>query len=245
MRRITTELIENSVQCINTLRHRELEMRHNQIGVIENMGSTQDQFDTIDLSHNEIAKLGGFPRLTRLQTLFLANNQIQRISKHIGEQLPELRVLILSNNRIRDFHCLARLSVFSRTLTSLSMKNNPITNHPHYRIFVFRLLPRLRWLDFQKITAKEKKASRTMFPSSQSIDVLLEKIESSPTTTTTTTTTNQSSVAAASSSGLSSKEKQQIEEAIANASSLQEINTLEAALAAGQLPKDWKNTKNT
>ena len=36
----------------------------------------QDQFDTIDLSDNEIRKVDGFPLLKRLKTLFLNNNRI-------------------------------------------------------------------------------------------------------------------------------------------------------------------------
>ena len=36
----------------------------------------QDQFDTIDLSDNDIRKLDGFPHLKRLKTLLLHNNRI-------------------------------------------------------------------------------------------------------------------------------------------------------------------------
>jgi len=36
----------------------------------------QDQFDTIDMSDNEIRKVDGFPLLKRLKTLFLNNNRI-------------------------------------------------------------------------------------------------------------------------------------------------------------------------
>lgn len=46
------------------------------IPVLENLGATLDQFDTIDLSDNEIRKLDGFPLLKRLKTLLLNNNRI-------------------------------------------------------------------------------------------------------------------------------------------------------------------------
>ena len=36
----------------------------------------QDQFDTIDMSDNEIRKVDGFPLLKRLKTLFFNNNRI-------------------------------------------------------------------------------------------------------------------------------------------------------------------------
>lgn len=44
----------------------------------------QDQFDTIDLSDNEIVKLENFPYLNRLGTLLLNNNRITRINPNIG-----------------------------------------------------------------------------------------------------------------------------------------------------------------
>ena len=46
------------------------------IPVIENLGATLDQFDTIDFSENDIRKLDGFPLLRRLKCLLLNNNRI-------------------------------------------------------------------------------------------------------------------------------------------------------------------------
>lgn len=47
----------------------------------------QDQFDTIDLSDNEIVKLENFPYLTRLGTLLINNNRITRINPNIGGEI--------------------------------------------------------------------------------------------------------------------------------------------------------------
>lgn len=38
--------------------------------------ANQDQFDTIDLSDNEVKVVDGFPLLKRLRTLLLNNNQV-------------------------------------------------------------------------------------------------------------------------------------------------------------------------
>ena len=46
------------------------------IPVIENMGATLDQFDTIDFSENDLRKLDGFPLLLRLKALHFNNNRI-------------------------------------------------------------------------------------------------------------------------------------------------------------------------
>ena len=63
----------------------------------------QDQFDTIDMSDNEIKTLGNFPIWRRLQTLLLSNNHIRLVDKKIGKQLVSIKSLIMTNNRIRIF----------------------------------------------------------------------------------------------------------------------------------------------
>ena len=51
----------------------------------------QNQFDSIDLSDNNVIILEGFPKLPRLKTLILNNNRITRISRHLeGGLLPLL-----------------------------------------------------------------------------------------------------------------------------------------------------------
>lgn len=46
------------------------------VPVLENLGATLDQFDTIDMSDNDIRKLDGFPLLKRLKSMLLNNNRI-------------------------------------------------------------------------------------------------------------------------------------------------------------------------
>ena len=55
--RITPDLVAACPQFTNPLREREIKLRACKIPAIENLGATQDQFDTIDLSDNEIRKL--------------------------------------------------------------------------------------------------------------------------------------------------------------------------------------------
>ena len=55
--RITPDLVACSPQFTNPLQDREIKLRAYKIPAIENLGATQDQFDTIDLSDNEIRKL--------------------------------------------------------------------------------------------------------------------------------------------------------------------------------------------
>ena len=98
--RLTAKLIGRSPQGLNACDEYELELRGHKIAAIENLGATQNQFDAIDLSDNEVVKLEGFPRLPRLHTLTLCNNRIARVGKGLGEQLPNLSCLVLTNNRV-------------------------------------------------------------------------------------------------------------------------------------------------
>ena len=50
MVKLTPDLIEGAGQYINPIRNRELDLRGYKIPVIENLGTTLDQFDTIDFN---------------------------------------------------------------------------------------------------------------------------------------------------------------------------------------------------
>ena len=47
--------------------------------MLENLGATEDQFDTIDVSHNELRAIDNVPRLARLTTLMASHNKIARV----------------------------------------------------------------------------------------------------------------------------------------------------------------------
>ncbi|CAN0467056.1 unnamed protein product, partial [Hapterophycus canaliculatus] len=85
---------------INPCSERELDLRGYKIPMIENLGVTQDQFDAIDFSDNEIKKLDNFPRYKRLSSLMLCNNHVAKISEDLGTALPNLTCLILTNNKV-------------------------------------------------------------------------------------------------------------------------------------------------
>lgn len=60
----------------------------------------QDQYDIIDLSDNDIGRLENLPALSKLNTLFLTNNKINRIAPGLGRNVPHLNMLMLINNRL-------------------------------------------------------------------------------------------------------------------------------------------------
>ncbi|CAI6008013.1 unnamed protein product [Closterium sp. NIES-65] len=162
MVRLTADLILESPQYFNAVREREIDLRGNKIAVIENLGATEDLFDSIDLSDNEIVKLEGFPLLRRLSTLLLCNNRITRISPQLA-QLPKLQTLVLANNRLTNLADLDPLASLAHSLTSLSLLDNTVVKKPKYRLYAIHLLPKLRLLDFRKVKLKERQEAEATF----------------------------------------------------------------------------------
>lgn len=137
-------------------------MAGNAIGVIENLAATQDQFDSIDLSDNEIRKVECMAVLKRLKQLLLCNNRVTRISESLGKALPKLETLVLTNNELRDLAHLEPLR-HAPSIVSLSLIDNPVTKAPDYRAYVIALLPRLRVLDFRRVKLAERDAAEAKY----------------------------------------------------------------------------------
>ncbi|CAM9664985.1 unnamed protein product, partial [Phaeothamnion confervicola] len=85
---LTADVIMRARASVNPCQERELDLRGYKIATIENLGVTQDQFDVMDFSDNEIKKVDNFPRYKRLSTLLLSNNHVSRIGPELGRQLP-------------------------------------------------------------------------------------------------------------------------------------------------------------
>jgi len=164
--RLTADVVRSAPSYINPLKERELGLRGFKIPVIENLGVTEDQYDAIDLSENEILKLENFPLLTRLQTLLLSNNRIARVSEGLHKFLPKLSTLMLMNNKLVNLRDIDPLSDL-KTLVSLSLNNNPVTKHKSYRLYIIHKLPSLKLLDFKKIKPMERKEAEKFFGGEQ------------------------------------------------------------------------------
>ncbi|KAL9349674.1 hypothetical protein Peur_056929 [Populus x canadensis] len=245
MVRLTADLIWKSPHFFNAIKERELDLRGNKIPVIENLGATEDQFDTIDLSDNEIVKLENMPYLNRLGTLIINNNRITRINPNIGEYLTKLHTLVLTNNRLVNLAEIDPLSSLPK-LQFLSLLDNTITKKPNYRLYVIHKLKSLRVLDFKKVKAKERAEAEHLFSSKE---VEEEAKRESVKTFTPGEIPNIPEVA----------EEQQapkvvaptpeqiiaIKAAIVNSQTLEEVARLEKALNSGQLPADFKILDDT
>ncbi|KAK4780608.1 hypothetical protein SAY87_016714 [Trapa incisa] len=238
MVRLTVDLVWKSPHFFNAIKERELDLRGNKIAVIENLGATEDQFDTIDLSDNEIVKLENFPYLNRLGTLLINNNRITRINPNIGEFLPKLHTLILTNNRLVNLAEIDPLESLPK-LQYLSLLDNNITKKPNYRLYVIHKLKSLRVLDFKKVKDKERLEAASLFSSKEveeeakkesvktftpgEIQKVTEVVEEQPAPKVIAPTAEQIIA---------------IKAAIVNSQTLEEVARLEKALKSGQLPAD-------
>nr|XP_020479288.1 U2 small nuclear ribonucleoprotein A' [Monopterus albus] len=230
MVKLSAELIEQAAQYTNPVRDRELDLRGYKIPVVENLGATLDQFDTIDFSDNEVRKLDGFPLLKRLKTLLMNNNRICRVGENLEQSLPSLTELVLTNNNIQELGDLNPLASV-KTLTLLSLLRNPVTNKKHYRLYVINKIPQIRVLDFQKVKLKERQDAEKMFKGKRGAQ-LAKDIAKRPKTFTPGVTAQLEKKR----TGPSQAEVEAIKNAIAKASSLAEVERLKGMLQAGQIP---------
>lgn len=227
--KLTAELIEQAAQYTNPVRDRELDLRGYKIPVLENLGATLDQFDTIDLSDNEVRKLDGFPLLKRLKTLLVNNNRICRIGENLEQALPDLKELILTSNNIQELGDLDPLATV-KSLSLLSLLRNPVTNKKHYRLYVINKIPQIRVLDFQKVKLKERQEAEKMFKGKRGAQLAKDIAKQSK------TFTPGAGLQTEKKTGPSAAEVEAIKNAIANATSLAEVERLKGLLQAGQIP---------
>ncbi|XP_055230467.1 U2 small nuclear ribonucleoprotein A'-like [Gorilla gorilla gorilla] len=230
MGKLTAELIEQAVQYTNAVRDRELDLRGYKIPIIENLGATLDQFDAIDFSDNEIRKLDGFPLLRRLKTMLVNNNRICRIGEGLDQALPCLTELILTNNRLVELGDLDPLASL-KSLTYLSILRNPVTNKKHYRLYVIYKVPQVRVLDFQKMKLKERQEAEKMFKGKRGSQLAKDIARRSK-----TFNPGAGLPTDKKKGGPSPGDVEAIKNAIANASTLAEVERLKGLLQSGQIP---------
>ncbi|VEN64727.1 unnamed protein product [Callosobruchus maculatus] len=238
MVKLTAELIQNSMQYINAVKDRELDLRGYRIPEIENLGATGDQFDTIDFSDNDIRKLDGFPYLKRLKCLLMNNNRIVRLGEHLEEYIPNLETLILTGNQLDDLGDIEPL-VKLENLTTLSLMFNPITAKQHYRLYIVYKLPQIKLLDFRKIRMKEREEAATLFKSKRGKEIQKEILRKAKTFVPGGNMANT-----AKNKGLTEEEVRKIRQAINNAKSLEEMERLQKILQSGQIPGGKKLNGN-
>jgi len=223
--RLTADLVRDSPAYINPLRQRELSLRGFKIPSIENLGATQDQYQVIDFSDNELIKIDNFPLMLKLEALLFTGNRISRIARGLGKLLPKLDTLVLTNNHFTRLDDLKPLSEFP--LTFVSLIGNPITKLANYRLFVIHRLPKLKVLDYQKVKLAERQKAEEKYGPLDLAEEEKEPVEESVSVV---------PVPMATESLLTPEERAAIMEKIKTATSLAEIEHLEKKLKQPSAP---------
>merc|ERR1712176_500225 len=192
-------------------------------------------YECIDLSDNDLIKLGNFPPLKSLHTLLLMSNRISRISEDCFDPIKGLVSVCLTGNKLEklvDLEPLTRL----KTLERLSLLENPVTKVKHYRPYMINKCSKsLRILDFNRIKDKERKAAQLLFAGERGKKLLDEiapprVVGKDP----------SEKAAEAVKTGPSPEVIERIKKAIAEAETIEEVTRLERALKSGILPDDLK-----
>ena len=188
--RLNADLISKTQQYLNPLNQFYIDLRGYKIPYLENLAATNDQFECIDLTENDIAKLDELPQLSRLETLLLANNKIAEIEPNFAEVCPKLDSLILTNNRLARLEDIDLLGSCT-TLLRLSLMGNLVCNLPDYRLYTIHKIPSLKVLDFQMVTQAEREAARKLFGTASTMQTQPVKAEAAA------ATSNEANAAAA------------------------------------------------
>ncbi|KAL7560570.1 hypothetical protein ACA910_001436 [Epithemia clementina (nom. ined.)] len=130
-------------------------------GSVDNHDSKDGHYDALDLSNNRLTELGNFPRLPRLSSLYVSHNQIGATTTtttttttknssssllsppsssciavtNLQRNLRHLTTLTLCFNRIHSLATIAQIAQACPNLTFLSLRGNPVTHKPQYRLF--------------------------------------------------------------------------------------------------------------
>lgn len=241
MVKLTPELLAQAPSGLNPVKERQLDLRGYKIPAIENLGVTKDQHDAIDLTDNSIVALGNLPLLKRLRTLLLANNRIASISPSIHLSVPNLTTLILTGNNISELGDLEPLREL-KGLQYMSLLGNPVREKKWYREWLAWRIPSLRVLDFQRIRDKERETGKSMFLTAEGqLNALATTISTTVSKhgTKTTNTIDEPKLAlpAGKAGRLMTKEEvERVKQAIAKATSIEEIRRLERSLKEGYMP---------
>jgi len=234
--RLTLDLLQQAGQSISPSKHRQLTLRGFKIPAIENLGTTQDEYEAIDLGDNDIIKVANIPPLQRLKVLILVNNRITRIAEDAFTSLPNLQSLVLTNNKLEKMVDIEPLFKI-KSLQRLALLENPLTKIKHYRPFlIHKCSESLRILDFNRIKDKDRKAATALFAGERG-EKLLQEVGPARGAHVTDT-------AAATANAPSSDVIEKIKRAIAEATTIEEVTRLEKALKSGVLPDDMLDEKD-
>jgi len=243
--RLSADVINRSEQRNNPLGEREIVLRGLAIPSIEHLSVTRDQFDAIDLADNRITRIDNFPRLLRLTSLSLSGNNIESFDvRNLVTNVPNLRNLVLTNNKVTGLHEVANIGSAWKQLEFLTLVGNPVVRREHYRLYTILKIPTLRVLDFVKVKETERNCARRLEISAAGAelegDVRLESQEWEKDVVMSEKKQRNLnlSIKEVFENFFSNKQQEYIKNLISNASSLEEIEKIEQQVKEGKFSFD-------
>ncbi|CDK26455.1 unnamed protein product [Kuraishia capsulata CBS 1993] len=231
--KLTSQVLAGAPSFLNPAGDRVLSLRGLRAPMIENLGETQDCYETIDFTDNDIRVLGNFPVLIRLKTILIAKNRVNTIHASFPKSLPNIKSISLIANNITGLADLDALKECSK-LENLYLGQNPVTHTQNYRSWLIWRIPSLKVLDFEKVKDREREVAKALFGTHDEPTKLANELTKIKATT----------------AGPESKENKQIdlmitkltpearaklEEDLKKATTLAEIDRIETALKTGRL----------
>lgn len=258
--RLSANILQSAEQRTNPIGEREILLRSLAIPAIEHLAVTRDQFDTIDLSNNHLARLENLPKLERLSCLYLGGNGINFVDgKNLKKNCPALETVILSGNGVKGWNVIGDLGLGCPKLEFLSLVGNPVTRRQHYRLYTINKIPTLKVLDFQKVKQSERERAQRLASSAagaaMEADARLEARAAAATSAVSDDTAFASSTHVNGENGTNTfepgegksaeesfatqftvEEKGKIRDMVANAESAEEIDRIESLVKRGIFP---------
>jgi U2 small nuclear ribonucleoprotein A' len=193
-----------------------------------------------------LTTVDNIPLLPRLRTLMLARNKIAAIGEQVASNAPNLTSLVLTENELSNIDSLRPLQPLAH-LIRLTVVDNPIMQVPDARLAIIHLLPQLRVLNFQRVRQRERAAAKAKFgesklPSKKRLRADAADAGGAAVASTSSSTSSAAATAKTTTSAkrarLTTEQQVELAKKIANATSMQEVERLEAALRDNRMPDD-------
>ncbi|EKF31346.1 U2 small nuclear ribonucleoprotein 40K, putative [Trypanosoma cruzi marinkellei] len=189
--RLTLDIIRRAPQFTNTLLEREIDLRGLGLTVLDEqlLLMLNDSFDVLNLSQNPLVRLEYFPSgggggvgtaamegttgfvdpakrmMLRLKSLIVHRNRLSHVSEATcAAVLPNVRAFLADHNEFGELRDLLFISHWKQ-LEILSIEHNPVTlreNEARLRAFVVFLCPKLKLVNYQRVTQDDRRNVETM-----------------------------------------------------------------------------------
>lgn len=114
------------------------------------------------LNHNSLRDIEGIEDNFRIKELYLHNNSISALPEYALETFVAIRTLTLSNNLLNDLEATLTALKCAKTLQTLELFGNSLSQVDNYRLRVVGELPWLQSFDRHAITSEERTEAKKL-----------------------------------------------------------------------------------